>query len=155
MTNRSAVHATFCIDNVYDAAPARVFKAFSDRAAKDRWFGGPDEWEKGPREMDFRVGGRETSNGGPKGGLQHHMTLIYQDIVPNERIVYSYDMALGDNRISVSLACIEFKPEGQGTRLILTEHGVYLDGYDDAGSREHGTRWLLGKMGDSLRSETV
>jgi hypothetical protein len=43
-----------------------------------------------------------------------------------------------------------FKPEGSGTRLSLIEYGAYLDGYDDAGSREHGTRWLLGKMGESL-----
>jgi len=56
-----------------------------------------------------------------------------------------------DKRISVSLATIEFKPEGAGTRLIITEQGVFLDDYDDAGSREAGTRWLLEKIEVALR----
>ncbi len=150
MTQRSAVHATFVIERSFEAAPARVFNAFADETAKSKWFSGPDEWEKGPREFDFRVGGRETSNGGPKGGPMSSFLCLYQDIVPNERIVYTYDMSLDGRRISVSLATIEFKSKGTGTQFKLTEQGVYLDGYDDAGSREHGTRWLFGKLAESL-----
>jgi uncharacterized protein YndB with AHSA1/START domain len=150
MTERSAKHATFVIERTYNAAPARVFAAFADPAIKARWFSGPDEWEKGEREFDFRVGGRERSSGGPKGGTVHAFNCIYQDIVPDQRIIYSYDMHLDDRRISVSLATIEFKPAGVGTRLIFTEQGVFLDDYDDAGSREEGTRWLLGKLGEAL-----
>jgi uncharacterized protein YndB with AHSA1/START domain len=66
--------------------------------------------------------------------------------VPNERIVSTYDMHLDKARISVSLATVELKPEGKGTRLILTEQGVFLDGHDDAGSRERGTRDLLDNL---------
>ncbi|MGE0095751.1 MAG: SRPBCC family protein [Alphaproteobacteria bacterium] len=150
MTKRSAQHATFTIERDFAAAPARVFKAFADQKEKDKWFGGPDEWDRHERSMDFRVGGRERSSGGPKGGEPHSFDAYYWDIVPNERIVYSYDMHLGDKRISVSLATIEFKPKGSGTHLVLTEQGVFLDGYDDAGSREEGTRWLLGKLEATL-----
>jgi uncharacterized protein YndB with AHSA1/START domain len=150
MSQRSARHATFVIERSFDAAPALVFHAFADPAAKARWFRGPSEWERGPQEFDFRVGGRERSSGGPKGGPVHLFNCVYQDIVPNERIVYSYDMHLDQTRISVSLATVEFRPEGKGTRLIFTEQGVFLDGYDDAGSREHGTGWLLDKLGQSL-----
>ena len=42
-------------------------------------------------------------------------------------------MHIGDTRISVSLATIELKPEGTGTRLTFTEQGAFLDGYDDPG----------------------
>lgn len=103
------------------------------------------------REFDFRVGGRETNSTGPKGGPVHVFNCLYQDIVPNERIIYSYDMKLDDQRISVSLATIKFKAAGTGTRLVFTEQGVFLDGYDDAGSCEHGTRWLLDKLAAALR----
>ncbi len=152
MSERSTQHATFVIERRYDAAPARVFKAFADPTAKARWFSGPDEWEKaGPSIFDFRVGGRETSRGGPAGGEIHAFNALYQDIVPNERIIYSYDMHLGDRRISVSLTTIEFKPSGAGTLLVFTEQGVFLDGYDDAGSREHGSGWLLDKLGETLK----
>jgi prophage tail gpP-like protein len=52
--------------------------------------------------------------------------------------------------MSVSLATIEFAPEGTGTRMTLTEQGAFLEPYapdgDDAGSREHGTKWLVDKL---------
>lgn len=150
MSKRSAQHATFTIARDFAAAPARVYKAFADQKEKDKWFGGPSEWSRLERSMDFRVGGRERSSGGPVDGEPHSFDAYYWDIVPNERIVYTYVMHLGDKRISVSLATIEFKPKGSGTHLVLTEQGVFLDGYDDAGSREEGTRWLLGKLEASL-----
>jgi uncharacterized protein YndB with AHSA1/START domain len=71
--------------------------------------------------------------------------------VPDRRIVYAYAMHLDDVKISVSLATIEFAGAGAGTRLVVTEQGAFLDGYDDAGSREHGTGGLLDKLEVALR----
>jgi uncharacterized protein YndB with AHSA1/START domain len=120
-----------------------------------RHFEGPAEWEKKRHEFDFRVGGRERLSGGPKGGRVHSFDALYQDIVPNERIIYTYDMHLDETRISVSLATVEFKAAGAGTLLIITEQGAFLDGYDDAGSRERGTRWLLDQLEASLSREAA
>jgi uncharacterized protein YndB with AHSA1/START domain len=153
MTKHSTQHATFTIERTFEAPPALVFRAFADPAAKAKWFGGPNEWEKSRDEFDFRVGGRERVRGGPKGGVQHTFDAVYQDIVPNQRIVYSYSLELDDRRISVSLATIEIAPGGSGgktSKLTLTEHGVFLDGYNDAGSREQGTRGLLDKLAAAL-----
>jgi len=151
MSQRSIRHATFVIERNFDAPPARVFNAFADRAAKDRWFQGPEGWERGERQFDFRVGGRERSSGGPKGGPVHTFNACYQDIVPNERIVYTYDMHFDDKRTSVSLTTVELKPAGSGTRMVFTEQGVFLNGHGDAEERERGSRWLMDKLGDSLR----
>ena len=151
MQKRSVTHATFVIKRIYDAAPARVFAAFATAEAKRRWFKGPDDWESGPYELDFRVGGREFESGGPRGAPSHTYEATFRDIVPNERIVTSYVMHLGETKISVSLATVELRPEGAGTRLTLTELGAYLDGYDDAGAREHGTGELLDALGASLK----
>jgi uncharacterized protein YndB with AHSA1/START domain len=153
MSERSTHHATFVIERTYDASPARVFNAFSDPAAKARWFVGPDEWSQGGHEFDFRVGGRERVSGGPPGGSVHAFDGLYQDIVPDERIVYTYDMHLDDKRTSVSMATLEFKPAGAGTRLIFTEQGVFLDGADDPAERERGTRGLLDSLDAELRRE--
>jgi uncharacterized protein YndB with AHSA1/START domain len=155
MTKRSVTHDTFIIERSYSASPARVFFALSDKQAKAKWFVGPDEWGQDKYEMDFRVGGREINSGGPKGGPVHTFVAVYQDIVPDERIVYTYDMHLDDKRISVSLATMELRPEGTGTKLVLTEQGAYLDDFDDPSVRRQGTEELLDALGKALKSAGV
>ncbi len=59
-------------------------------------------------------------------------------------------MQLDRRLISVSLATVEFRPEGSGTKLALTEQGAFLDGYADDGSRERGTGFLLDNLGAAL-----
>jgi uncharacterized protein YndB with AHSA1/START domain len=154
MIERSVTHATFVVERTYDAAPSRVFAAWADPVAKAHWFSGPEEWESSEHEFDFRIGGREINRGGPPGGPVHTFEGRYYDIMPNERIIYSYDMHLDEMRISVSLATVEFRPAGAGTRLIFTEQGAFLDGYDDPAGREQGTRDLLDALGVELRRQT-
>ena len=151
MSERSTHHATFVIERSYPSAPARVFNAWADPAAKGHWFVGPDDWVKAEYELDFRVGGRERLAGDPPGGPAHIFNALYYDIVQEQRIVYSYEMHIGEARISVSLATVEFKPKGAGTRMIFTEQGVFLDGFDDSAGRERGTRALL----DQLEAELL
>lgn len=147
MSERSVEHATFVVERRYEASPARAFAAWADPEAKARWYVDSDAH----LELDFRVGGRERHSGIAPDGTAYSYEALYQDIVPGERIVYTYEMHIDGRKISVSLATVEFRPEGQGTRLTVTEAGAFLDGYDDAGSREHGTRALLGQLEASLR----
>jgi uncharacterized protein YndB with AHSA1/START domain len=135
---------------MYDAAPARVFRAWADPAIKARWFVGLTDWQLLERAIDFRVGGKERLSGRKGSGVVSTYDGTYLDIVPDERIIYSYDMRLDGRHISVSMAVVELKPAGGGTHLTLTEHGVFLDGYDDSGSRERGTRILLEQLGAEL-----
>jgi uncharacterized protein YndB with AHSA1/START domain len=146
MTKRSSTHATFVIERAYAASPAKVFAAYADPASKAKWFVGPDDWEKSDHKSDFRIGGKESVSGGPPGGTVHYYSGTYWDIVDNERIVIGYEMHLDKTRISVSLGTTEIKPSGAGAKLIYTEQGAYLDGYDDAGARERGTRELLDQL---------
>jgi len=155
MIARSAQHATFNIERNFAVPPAKVFAAFATQEGKSHWFGGGDQWQEQLREFDFRVGGRERLVGRWAHRMVSDFTCLYQDIVPDQRIVYTYEMHINDNRISVSLATIEFKAEGRGTRLLLTEQGVFLDGYDDAGSREKGTRGLMDRLEATLNRASV
>jgi uncharacterized protein YndB with AHSA1/START domain len=150
MKQRSSHHATFVIERKYPASPARVFAAWADPAVKARWFSGPSAWQNEGYVLDFRVGGREHLRTGAPGGKVHQYDCCYQDIVPDARIVYSYDMHIAEARISVSLATVEFSPDGTGTHLKFTEQAVFLDGYDDSGSRERGTNELLDKLSLAL-----
>jgi uncharacterized protein YndB with AHSA1/START domain len=150
VTERSTTHGTFVIERVYDAAPARVFKAWADPAAKARWFVGPATWQFIERSIDFKVGGKERLSGRHGTGTVSTFDAYYHDIVPDQRIAYSYDMHLDERHISVSLATVELKAAGAGTRLVFTEQAAFLDGYDDGGGRERGTSMLLDQLGAEL-----
>ena len=152
MSARSVVHASFTITRVWPHSPAKVFQAFADQEKKKKWFGGGGQaWTEISRSFDFREGGRETAVvKWEESGVVTDFDCVYRDIVENERIVYSYVMRLDGKKISVSQACIEMKADGGGTNLVLTEYGDYLDGYEDKGSREHGTGWLMDLLGKSL-----
>jgi uncharacterized protein YndB with AHSA1/START domain len=155
MTQRSVMHATFVVERTYPASPARVFATWANPTIKAQWFRGLDEGANGASEFDFRVGGREFSSGTAPSGQDFRYDACYQDIVPEQRIVYTYDMHLDDARVSVSLATIEFTPEGAGTRLTVTEQGVYLDGLDTPAHREEGTNWLIDQLGEALKRQSA
>lgn len=152
MKKHGVKHASFTIERVYDATPARVFAAWSTPAAKLRWFVCEDAWVLSGHSLDFRVGGREHLSVGPRGGPAHVFDALYQDIVPDRRIIYSYDMHIGADRISVSLTTIELSPANGGTRLSFTEQGAFLDGLASPEEREHGTRIGLDKLGTNWLS---
>jgi uncharacterized protein YndB with AHSA1/START domain len=143
-------HATFVVERTYDAAPVRVFAAWADLTAKARWFRSPEEWGPDEFELDFRVGGRERNRGGPKGGPVFTYDARYQDIVADERIVYTYSMHLDQTLLSISVATVELRAEGAGTRLVLTEQGAYLDAHDDPAQRQNGAGGLLDALGAEL-----
>jgi len=151
MTDRSVTHGMFRLERSYDAAPARVFAAFATEEGKQRWFSGSnDAWDMVERAFDFRVGGKEVLEGQWKTGRVSRFDAVYFDIVPGRRIVYAYEMTIDGTKISTSLATVEFEAECAGTKLIVTEQGAFLDGYDDAGSREHGAAMLLERLREGL-----
>jgi uncharacterized protein YndB with AHSA1/START domain len=151
MTQRSVIHAIFTLERTYPHALERVYAAFATAEGKARWFHGrPGEWEVLEQAFDFREGGEERLAGRWSTGKVSDFKARYLDIVPGERIVYVYEMWIDGTKISASLASLEFKPVAGGTRLKVTEQGAFLDGYDDAGSREHGTGILLDLVGQSL-----
>jgi uncharacterized protein YndB with AHSA1/START domain len=151
MAERSVTHATFVIERAYDVPPSRVFAAFADPAVKRRWFAEGEGWTVDAFDVDFRVGGYERSRFRYREGPVIRNDTVYQDIVPDRRIVIAYAMTIGDTRISASLATVEFKPEGKGTRLFYTEQGAFLDGADKPADREAGCLMLLEALDAELK----
>jgi uncharacterized protein YndB with AHSA1/START domain len=152
VTKRPVIHDTFAIERTYPAPASRVFGAFASKEAKDAWGDTGDLTEPGPdagdSEFDFRVGGRERFGFGYQ-GISYRYDARYYDIVPDQRIIYSYEMYADGVRISVSVATIEFAPAAGGTALTWTEQGAYLDGFDGAQApqlRQEGTAEMLDSL---------
>jgi uncharacterized protein YndB with AHSA1/START domain len=146
MTLSTVAHETFVIERNYNVPVAETFRAWADPLLKARWFAGSAEALGAGYELDFRVGGREVNRGGPPGGPVYTYESEFRDIIPEQRIVYTYEMYADEARISVSVATIQFRSEEAITRLVLTEQGVFLDGHDTVAQREEGTRSLLDSL---------
>jgi uncharacterized protein YndB with AHSA1/START domain len=151
MPERSVVHSTFTIERTYDRPPARVFAAWADPALKGRWFGGGTDDKPIDLDMEFRVGGRERDRN--EAGYE----ASYHEIVPDERIVFTYDLSFGGPLVSVSLATVEFHATGggAGTELTYTEHGAFFDGLDDPELRKNGTGGMLDELGRWLERQAA
>lgn len=150
-----ATHGSFTIERQLNAKPERVFAALSTLEAKRRWFAGPEGWRETERSMDFQVDGIEITAGIFPDGKQTHFRARFEEIVPNRRIVYSYRMQIGDLPISISLNTIELSPQGNGTRMVFTEHATFLNGFEDpnAEGRKTGSEWLLGQLAASVEQQ--
>ncbi len=151
-------HASFVIERRYEASPQRVYAAWSDPASKRQWFVEGEGWEIQSYELDFREGGVEKSKFRHLKGEEifGEKTIfgnetVFNEIAPNERIIFTYSMDRNGVRFSVSLAGVELNALGAGTRMIFTEHATFFEGGDGAQMREAGWRELLDKLDQYLK----
>jgi uncharacterized protein YndB with AHSA1/START domain len=161
LTQRTVIHETFSIARTYPATLSRVFGAFASQEAKNIWgdtgdIESPDA-DGTQTEFDFRIGGRERF-GFKYQGTTYRYDALYYDIVPRQRIIYSYEMYADGTRVSVSVAAIEFAEAGDGSALTWTEQGAYLDGIeglDAAQLRNEGVAEMLNGLEKYLASQPV
>jgi uncharacterized protein YndB with AHSA1/START domain len=154
-TEPTAIHNTFVIERNFPQRLARVFSAFAQPALKRRWYAEGDH-DIQEFQMDFRLGGVERfryrfKQGHPIAGSEIANESVYQDIVEEKRIVMTSKMSLNGKPIVVMLATFEFLPAENGTDLILTHQGTYIDWPDGVKMIEMGWRGLV----DRLAKETA
>ena len=152
---RSVTHSTFVIERVYPVAPERVFAALSNPEAKRRWHSDFNSRETLEFQSDFRVGGAEHAlyrmgQSTPLPGAELLNRAVYLEIVPGERIVTAYTMALNSRIFSASLATFQLAPAEAGTLLTFTEQGAFFEGSDGPQMREAGWRKLLDAVAAEL-----
>jgi uncharacterized protein YndB with AHSA1/START domain len=151
MNSQSVHHDTFVIERTFPSPPSKIFRALTDPVAKAQWFLPPGDWESSGYRFDCRVGGSEHLESLPPGEEPHVYDAFYHDVLPNRRVIFSYDMHLGERHLSVSLTTIELVPVAGGTRMAFTEQGAFLDGDPGAAaSRLEGTQLLLDNLGRAL-----
>ena len=154
MSEQQVIHSTFVLQRTLYAKVEKVFSAFASPEQKRRWFGGSPSTDLEEFTMDFRPGGSEQMVYRFKEtslfpGVELTNVGVYQDIVPNGRIIQAQRMAMAGKIISTSLITFEFLPAEEGTEVVLTNQSAFLEGSDGPERRELGWKTLL----DSLQAE--
>jgi uncharacterized protein YndB with AHSA1/START domain len=144
--------AQFTIERTYKHSPDRVFNAFADSEALNRWFISGEGWEIGAFTHDFRVGGHDHSKFRREGHPDWFSNdTWYLEIAKSKRIVSAYTMSAEGKPFSHSLATIELAPDGKGgCRLTYTEQGAYSGSEEDIRNRKAGCEELYDKLGAEL-----
>ena len=118
----------------FDAPPAKVFAAWTDPEKLKRWMG-PGEIGTVRAEADVRTGGRyRIVMQKPGESEQHDVSGIYREVIPNEKLVFTWAWKSTPER--ESLVTITFKADDNGTLMTFT-HEQFFD--EDARDRhQHG-----------------
>jgi uncharacterized protein YndB with AHSA1/START domain len=151
MTERKVVHDIIVLERRFSASPARVFKAWSDPMARDRWDVPGDDWLVAESQHDFRAGGREYSFFGPPGAPRYRGDGTYLRIDPDRLIVMAGTM--GDDRgaMTASLSTVEFEAEGSGTLMRYTEQSAFM-GDETAAMRIAGWTEIFDRLERELKT---
>jgi uncharacterized protein YndB with AHSA1/START domain len=146
MKHAPATHTDFVIEREFAAAPEAVFQAWADPEAKRSWSDCHAEHTT-HYQLDFRLFGHESHRVAYPDGRVQQIEKVFFDIVTGRRIVFSYDIRLDAQPVSVSLVTVEFVASRRGTGMVYTEQLAYLDGHEHQAERLRGTQEGLDRLG--------
>ncbi|MGE0623207.1 MAG: SRPBCC domain-containing protein [Pseudomonadales bacterium] len=141
-------HDIVRLEHSFQKPAGRVFAAWTSTEALSRWYvPGETGWWSSMEEHEFRVGGLKRLSFGPSDSVTYEEDCRYEDIVPDQRIVYSMTISAESRRLTVSLVTVEFAGVGASTTVILTDQMAILDGADTVGDRKQGWIEVFQKLG--------
>jgi uncharacterized protein YndB with AHSA1/START domain len=108
------------------ARPEKVYAAWSEPENLLKWFARSQAKPGSLRaDLDVRVGGRyRISFTDEKSGEYHEVGGVYRDVVPNQRLQFTWAWHSTPER--ESLVTISLKPDGAGT-LMVFHHAQFFD----------------------------
>lgn len=148
-------HKTFVVERELAASPKHAFRFFSEQALKERWTSCHPDWTVLEEAFDFRVGGIEAKRWRTDKGNEQTFLARYLDIVPAQRIIYAFDMSFAGERLSASLATVEFFAAAARTRMVFTEQIAWLGDANSLPLRIAGTGDGLDLLADIIAMEVA
>jgi uncharacterized protein YndB with AHSA1/START domain len=116
---QSSPETTLQMKRTFAAPRQRVFRAWTDAAELARWFAPSADYRVVVPELDLRVGGKYRLEMHHKGGNIHRIGGTYQEILPPEKIVFTWELKSSGDQVD-TLVTVEFHEVGNSTEVILT-----------------------------------
>jgi uncharacterized protein YndB with AHSA1/START domain len=118
----------------FNATPEKVYAAWTDPEKIVKWFG-PDSGPVTRAETDVRTGGRYVVEFRTEDGEEHHVSGVYREVVPNERLQFTWAWRTMPER--ESLVTVLVRPDADGTLLTLIHEQLF----DEATRNRHEYGW--------------
>ena len=136
-----AIKPSLTLKRRLNAPPQTVYAAWTDPEKILKWFG-PDSGPVEEAFTDVRVGGRYAVTFSTEDGEQHHVSGIYREVVPNQKLVFTWAWRTMPER--ESLVTVLIKPDGAGSILTL----IHEQFFDEPARDRHREGWTgcLGKL---------
>lgn len=133
LTKPSLTKPSLTIKRRFNASPAKVFAAWTDAQKMIRWMG-PPSIIRCEAENDLRVGGRYHIKMVVPND-EHNVSGVYREIVPNEKVVFTWAWKSTPER--ESLVTVTIKPDGDGSLMTL----LHEQFFDEAARDNHNKGW--------------
>jgi uncharacterized protein YndB with AHSA1/START domain len=129
-----AIKPSLTLKRRLNAAPEKVYAAWTEPEKIVKWFG-PDAGPVKHAEADVRVGGRYAVNFVTEDGEEHYVSGVYQEVVPNQKLMFTWAWRSTPER--ESLVTVLIRPEGDGSVLTL----IHENFFDEAARDGHERGW--------------
>lgn len=132
----AAVKPSLTIQRRLNAKPDRVYAAWTEPEKIARWFGpAVVDQDTVKAKMDVREGGSFQVSFKSDDGEYHEVSGVYREVVPNEKLVFSWAWHSTPER--ESLVTVTIKAEGSHTLLTLLHEQLF----DEATKTGHTRGW--------------
>jgi uncharacterized protein YndB with AHSA1/START domain len=127
----------------FRARPEKVWTAWTDPQTLIGWFCTTKAKPGTMRaELDVRAGGRYRINFEMQSGEYSEVGGVYREVVPNEKLVFSW--AWHSTKERESLVTVSIRPDGAGSLMVFTHEQFF----DEAARDNHAKGWneLFGQL---------
>ena len=136
---------SLALRRTYSATPERVFQAWTRPEELKQWWGAAEGYTTPVAEIDLQIGGQYRLGMRPPGG-PHTLVVAgsYREIIPAEKLVFTWQWETPDGSAPVTLVTVDFLKTGAGTEVVVTH-----EQFPDAAMRdEHEGGWngLLARL---------
>jgi uncharacterized protein YndB with AHSA1/START domain len=135
ITMNSLHDFTLQLNRTYPVKRERVFSAWVKPEELEKWWG-PQGYQTTIEEMDVQVHGKYKYNMQNLDGQKLVLTGHYLEIIPNEKLVFTWKWENGKAEFPTTKVTIDFLEKGDSTEVNVTH--TDLPSEEEAKNHNHG-----------------